>query len=283
MPFPVPGRIAESLRRSTVQIRGSQAQIEGCGSGIVLNERRILTNAHVVSGENLTVETWDGRSQRAKITKVDRARDLAVLVTEGLDAPPAILAAVEPKPGQPVIAVGNPLGFVGAVSTGFVYRLGGLRGLGSRRWIQADVRLAPGNSGGPLADINGHVLGVNTMVVAGLALSIPAAAAQVFLSNPASQGVLGAVLRLIMLRAPRHPVRPALMILELTQGGAADRASLLPGDILLNANGHSLHSPDDLSLALSAGTVHLEFHRAGNSRVRRVTVQLTAAPFVSAA
>ena len=86
-----------------------------------------------------------------------------------------------------------------------------------------------------------------------------------------------------MLRAPCRPVRPALMVLELTPGGAADRASLLPGDILLSANGQPMHSPDDLSLALSADTVHLEFHRAGNSRVRRVTVQLTAAPFVSAA
>lgn len=283
MPFPVPGRIAESLRRSTVQIREAIGNSEGCGSGIVLNDGRILTNAHVVSGSNPLVEAWDGRSQRAQIAKIDRTRDLAILLAEGLEAPSATLAALEPAPGQPVIAVGNPFGFIGAVSTGFVYRLGGLRGLGSRRWIQADVRLAPGNSGGPLADINGHVLGVNTMIASGLSLAIPASAAQMLLSNLSSQRPFGAVLRAVMLRSPQHPVRPALMILELIQGGAAHRASLLPGDILLNANGQPLHSPDDLALALSADTLQLEFHRAGNSRVRRVAVQLAPASLVSAA
>jgi len=176
VPFPIPGRIAELLRRSTVQIRG-------CGSGIVLNDDRILTNAHVLIGGDPAVETWDGKTLRARLVKMDRQRDLALLVTEQAGAFAATLASGEAKAGQAVIAVGNPLGFIGAVSSGFIYKVGAIRGLSVRRWIQADVRLAPGNSGGPLADINGRVIGINTMIAGGLALSIPVASVQEFLSD----------------------------------------------------------------------------------------------------
>ena len=152
MPFPVPGRIAEFLRRATVHVRAANANVEGSGSGVVLADGQIITNAHVALEIELTIEAWDGTARRAKVVKKDRSRDLALLAAEGLDAPPAALANNEPKTGAAVIAVGNPLGFVGAVSTGFVQAVGAIRGLGWRRWVQADVRLAPGNSGGALAD-----------------------------------------------------------------------------------------------------------------------------------
>ncbi len=93
------------------------------------------------------------QSRKAQVVRRDAHIDLALLSADGLDAPPARFANDEPKAGAAVIAVGNPLGFVGAVSTGFVQAVGTLRGLGWRRWVQADVRLAPGNSGGPLGDV----------------------------------------------------------------------------------------------------------------------------------
>jgi len=284
MPFPVPGRMAEFLRRATVQIRATgRSQEQGSGSGLVLSEGQIVTNAHVTQGDDIAIEAWDGRSHRAKIARRDPHADLALLLVEGIDAPPASLSNVEPKPGQAVIAVGNPMGFVGAISSGFVHGIGTLRGLGWRRWVQADVRLAPGNSGGPLADVHGQIVGINTMVAGGMALAIPAATVQRFLSAK-SQRALGVVVRPVTLRSPRHSPRPALLILELIANGAAERASLLPGDILVEAAGHELQSPDDLAAALAGGdTVQFGFHRAGDARIRKVTVELARIKQASAA
>jgi serine protease Do len=213
----------------------------------------------------------------------DTHSDLALLSADGLDAPPAALAGGEPKSGAAVIAVGNPLGFVGAVSTGFVSAVGTLRGFGGRRWVQADVRLAPGNSGGPLADVHGQIVGINTMVAGGMALAIPAAIVQRFLTAK-SQRTLGVTVRPVTLRSPNRSPRPALLILELTQGGAAERASLLPGDILVEARSNPLETADDLADALAAGEViQLGFHRAGDAKLRRVTVELAVSRQASAA
>ncbi len=276
MPFPVPGRLAEFLRRATVQIRSATSDAEGSGSGIVLQAGQIITNAHVTLGGALTVEAWDGSTYQARVVRKDSSIDLAVLTADTLDAPPAALAVHEPKPGAAVIAVGNPLGFVGAVSTGFVRAVSTIRGLGWRRWVQADVRLAPGNSGGPLADVTGQIVGINTMIAGGLALAIPAATVQRFLSAQ-SQRKLGVTTRPVMLRSPREATRPALLLLEIAAGGPAEHASLLPGDILLSANEKALQTPDDLSDALGGtGPVLFSFHRAGDAKVRRVTVELSS-------
>jgi serine protease Do len=282
MPFPVPGRIAEFLRRATVQIRAGGQDLQGSGSGIVLMAGQIVTNAHVAMGAEVTIETWDGAARKAQVMRRDAHADLALLATDGLDAPPAALANIEPKPGAAVIAVGNPMGFVGAVSTGFVNAVGSLRGLGGRRWVQADVRLAPGNSGGPLADVYGQIVGINTMVAGGLALAIPAASVQRFLASK-SQRTLGVVVRPVTLRSPKREARPALLILELTNGGPAERASLLPGDILVEAGGRPLETPEDLAVSLSSDVVQLGFHRAGDAKLRKVTVELATNRQASAA
>jgi serine protease Do len=283
MPFPVPGRIAEFLRRATVQIRASGENGQGSGSGVVLMAGQIVTNAHVAVGGDVTIEAWDGAARQAHVVRRDAHSDLALLSADGLDAPPAALANGEPKPGAAVIAVGNPMGFVGAVSSGFVHAVGSLRGLGGRRWVQADVRLAPGNSGGPLADVHGQIVGINTMVAGGMALAIPAANVQRFLTAK-SQRALGVVVRPVMLRSPKRQARPALLILELSSGGAAEHASLLPGDILVEAGGEPLETPEDLAVALAGGDVlPLGFHRAGDAKLRRVTVELAISRQASAA
>jgi serine protease Do len=252
------------------------ADVQGSGSGLVLSAGQVITNAHVAVGKEVIVEAWGGNSYKAHVLRKDPHHDLALLSADGLDAPPAALSGNEPKAGAAVIAVGNPLGFVGAVSTGFVQAVGVIRGLGWRRWVQADVRLAPGNSGGPLADVLGQIVGINTMIAGGLALAIPAASVQRFLSAK-SQRTLGVTVRPVTLRSPRQAPHPALLILELTAGGAAERASLLPGDILVEAGGQALHSPDDLAAALASGDiVSFAFHRAGDAKLRRVTVEMAS-------
>lgn len=281
MPFPVPGRIAEQLRQSTVQIRVGHGRAQGSGSGLVLNAGRIVTNAHVVSpgetssGGALRIESWDGQTRPARVLKIDRRRDLALVSVEGVMVMPGTLASKPAQPGQPVIAVGNPLGFVGAISSGVVHRVGTIRGLGPTLWIQADLRLAPGNSGGPLADLHGEVVGINSMTAGGLALAIPAQAVQRFVESGGDSRSLGVVVRPVPL--PSHPRarRSALLILELVANGAAERASLLPGDLLIAANGKPLTDPDELLAAIETNaTLPLEFYRGDTTRVRRVTVQL---------
>ncbi len=285
MPFPVPGRIAEQLRQSTVQIRTGRGRMLGSGSGLVLNDGRVVTNAHVVaSGGTLTIESWDGQAKSAKVMKVDRRRDLALIVVEGGAATPGTLASRAALPGQAVIAVGNPMGFVGAISSGIVHRVGVISGLGPTAWIQADLRLAPGNSGGPLADLHGQVVGINSMIAGGLALAIPAETVQRFIESKGESRSLGAVVRPVALDSRSGGRGLRLLILELVPDGPAERASLLPGDLLIAANDRPLTDPDELLAAIeSSSTLHVDFHRGDETRVRHVTVQLGDGRVVNAA
>ncbi len=274
MPIPVPGRLAEALRRSTVHVRVGNGRAEGSGSGIALIGDRIITNAHVVRGGSVTVEWWEGKSVAATVAKVDRRRDLALLQVPKLEAPPATLGdSSRLKAGTPVLAVGNPLGFIGALSSGVVHALRPMTGGGSK-WIHADVRLAPGSSGGPLADFHGQVLGVNTMIVSsGLALAIPSRVVQQFLLPSTGRKALGVTIRPVQSKNGQT----GLMILEIREGGAAERGSLLPGDILAGANGIQLRDADDLQAAMDEaanGLLHMEFYRAGRPELRRVVVEL---------
>jgi serine protease Do len=274
MPIPVPGRLAEALRRSTVHVRVDGGRAEGSGSGIALTGDRVITNAHVVRGGPVTVEWWEGKSTAATVTKVDRRRDLALLQVPKLEAPPAALGdSNRLKAGTPVLAVGNPLGFIGALSSGVIHAVRPVAG-GGPKWIHADVRLAPGSSGGPLADFDGQVLGVNTMIISsGLALAIPSLIVQNFLLPSTARKTLGVTVRSVQSRNGQA----GLMILEVAEGGAAERSSLLPGDILAGAAGKKFRDADDLQAAMDEAAdslLHIEFYRAGRPELRRVAIEL---------
>src|SRR5260370_28650921 len=180
----VPGfrEIAEKLRRSTVLIRAGS---RGCGSGVIWSSGgTIVTNSHVARGVQTTIELWDGREFRATTSSRDPRRDLAALRIDAANLPSAIAAdSSQIRPGELAIAIGNPLGFVVALTTAVIHALGPIRSLGSQSWVQAGVRLAPGNSGGPLAAARGPVMGTNTMVAGRLALAIPGNLVQKFLSG----------------------------------------------------------------------------------------------------
>src|SRR6266567_4250657 len=176
------GEVGESLRRSTVQIRGVSPRRESAGSGVIWDtEGTIITNAHVLGKGAHLVELWDGRSFPAEIKTRDDQRDLAQLKLPTTGLPGAAFRNNPVRPGELVVAVGNPLGFTGALTTGIVHAAGSFSGLGRRPWVHAAIRLAPGNSGGPLADAAGQVVGINTMIVSGgIALAIPSAAVEEF-------------------------------------------------------------------------------------------------------
>ena len=163
--------VVARLRRATVEVRG-RGRAAGSGSGVVWRPGLIVTNAHVATRGSTLVETEDGSVRAARLVASDPRRDLAVLEvdTSGLAAAD-IAPAGTLRVGALVLAVGNPLGLSGAVTTGIVHALSERH----RRTplILADVRLLPGNSGGPLGDATGRVVGVNTMIVRGLAAAIP--------------------------------------------------------------------------------------------------------------
>lgn len=163
-----------ALRRVTVQVRTRRA---GIGAGVVWDARGlVVTNAHVVHGDQVTVELEDGRAVPATLIGRDRRRDLAALL---LGEPTGLASAVRRDPlslqaGELAIAVGHPGGQVGAAALGVIHAAH--PGAAERRpsWIRADVRLAPGFSGGPLGDAAGRVLGINTLIQRGLAFAVPA-------------------------------------------------------------------------------------------------------------
>ena len=271
------GEIAEQLRRATVLIHSEN---RGSGSGIIWSsDGAIVTNAHVVRGSLARIQLWDNREFEATIASRDSRRDLAALRIAANNLPAASVAdSSQIRPGELVIAIGNPLGFVGALTTGVIHAVGPLRGIGSQMWVQAGVRLAPGNSGGPLADARGRVIGVNTMVVGGHALAIPSNAVRGFLAGGAPDAWLGVTVHPV--RVPRDASRGSafgLVLLEVEQGSPAASASLLPGDILLGTEERSFVSVDDLGDTLQGGRprlVRFEFLRGNYQSIRRVTVRL---------
>lgn len=144
----------------------------------------IVSNAHVVTGTPVSVRGWDGTDRDAELMARDTARDLALL---RVAAAPVSWHPVPPtarpvRAGSVVMAVGHPLGVAHAITSGEVHSVGPLRAAvplpGPARalpWVQVDLRLAPGNSGGPIVNARGELVGISTMIVGGLGLAIPLA------------------------------------------------------------------------------------------------------------
>jgi serine protease Do len=271
------GEIAEQLRRSTVVVHAGE---RGNGSGVIWSaDGVIITNAHVARASQMRVQLWDGREFDASLVSRDTRRDLAALRISAANLPAAAAAdSSQIRPGELAIAIGNPLGFVGALTTGVIHAVGPLRRWGSEPWVQADVRLAPGNSGGPLADARGRVIGINTMVAGRLALAVPSNAVTNFLASDPIDAWLG--VSVAPVRVPRPGSRAktfGLVLLEVEPDSPAANASLLAGDILLGTEEKSFTSLDDLANSLQGAgprLLRLAFLRGNYERFRRVTVQL---------
>lgn len=164
--------VAEALRRVTVEITAGAGAL---GSGVLWPRGCVVTSAHVIRAPRVAVRLVDGVRVEARLVARDVDADLALLRIPGSGLPAARLAsAATARVGALVVAVGHPLGVRGAVTAGVVHAIGPIVP-GGPPWIHADVKLAPGNSGGPLADVEGGVVGLNAMVAGGLALAVPIA------------------------------------------------------------------------------------------------------------
>ena len=154
------------------------------------------------------------------------------------------------------------------------------RDSGAQSWVLADVRLAPGNSGGPLADAQGRVIGINTMIVNGLGAAVPGNAVTAFLRRGASGFSLGVTVQPVRLEDRRF----GLLVLKVEAGSAAAHAPLWTGDVLTGAGGRPFRSVDDLHQALddAGGLIHLQFLRGDRAATREVSIRL-AHPVAEAA
>lgn len=277
MAIPGFGEIAEQLRRSTVLVHSGG---RGSGSGVIWSsDGLVVSNAHVVHGGHVKIQLWDGREFDAAVCLRDVRCDLAQLRIDAANLPAASVAdSSEVRPGELAIAVGNPMGFLGALATGVIHGVGPLQGLGGQTWVQADVRLAPGNSGGPLANAQGRVIGLNTMVAGRLALAIPSNAVRDFLTAGPASAWLGVTLHATHIPQPAGAARKfGLLILEIEPGSPANMASLVPGDILLGTEEKAFKTIEDLANALQGAgprVLRVEFLRGDYTRIRRVAVQL---------
>ena len=175
------GEVAKRLGRVTVQVRAGG---RSAGAGVVwLRSGIVITNAHVASDPRAEVVLPDGRALTAVVAGRDPRRDLAALAVTADDLEPALRADARGlRAGELVVALGHPLGVAYAAALGVVHRAPtGARGPSG--WLHADIMLAPGNSGGPLADTQGRVVGINAMIVGGLGIAVPTHVVEAFVRD----------------------------------------------------------------------------------------------------
>lgn len=262
---------------ASVVALGKDGRPAGQGSGVVFTpDGYLLTNSHVAGGAKNFRVTLPGRpAMEAALAGDDPETDLAVLrlAQSGLDFA-HFGSSSRLRIGELVIAIGNPFGYASTVTAGIVSALGRTLRTRSGRLIesviQTDAPLNPGNSGGPLVDGRGRVVGINTAIAGpaqGICFAIGSdtaedVAARLLRHGRIRRARLGIAAQTIMLdrRLARRLERPAqaVMVSEIMVEGAAARAGLQPGDILLTFDGQVLSGVDDLHRFLTA-------ERAGKS------------------
>ncbi|MBW4613481.1 MAG: trypsin-like peptidase domain-containing protein [Desmonostoc vinosum HA7617-LM4] len=247
--------LAARLRNSTVKVKSGSL---GGGSGVIWQTSPVLgrtqgnsliiTNAHVATSNRASVELFDGRVFDATRTHFDPQQDLAALKIAATDLNTATIGDSDAlRVGELVLAVGNPFADTGAVTTGIIHAH-------NRGVVTADIQLYPGNSGGPLADCLGRVVGINTMIAYGLAVAIPSNAVNRFLHGN-SRPQLGVTLQPVLVN--RRSL--GLLLLSILPGSAAEIAGLQIGDVLIGVAGRVFTSSNDLAKYL--------YHRQANESI----------------
>ncbi|MGE7777444.1 S1C family serine protease [Chitinophaga sp. NPDC101104] len=258
----------EAAGKSVVKIERLDAnrQVTGTGSGFFFSsDGYLFTNSHVVhKGSYFNVMLHDGSVYPATLAGEDPDTDIAILKSTAFDFQPAQLgAASDLQIGQLVIAIGNPMGFQHTVTTGVVSALG--RSLSSENGrtidglIQTDAALNPGNSGGPLINYRGEVVGVNTAMIRGaqglcFAISIDTArliAAELMKSGKVSRAYLGMMLQQVNLVPKLRSGlelknKSGLFVTGVERNGPANKAGVADGDIVVSFNDQPVETSDGL-------------------------------------
>ena len=279
-------QLAEGAGPSVVGI----GQRWGVGSGVVLGEGRVLTNAHNVRGDQVTVTFADGRTAEGSVAGHDIDADLAVIDVNTGGAPAVPWAdGTAPGVGTPVFALSNPGGRGLRVTFGFVSGIErtfrGPRGRRITGSLEHTAPLLPGSSGGPVLDAGGQLLGINTNRLGeGFYLAIPADEALRGRADALGRGESAVSPRLGVTIAPGYVARrlrravglpdtEGLLIREVAEDSPAARAGLAQGDLIVAAAGQPVHAADDLFDALQAargGTIELKLVRGTDERTLQV-------------
>ena len=253
---------------------------DGSGSGIIVREDGvILTNAHVVGdARSVRIGLADGRTLDGRVLGGDPSVDVAVVRVEAKGLPVASLGDADNlEVGQAAIAIGNPLGLERTVTSGVVSAVNRTpTGIGLDGLIQTDAAISPGNSGGPLLDSQGRVIGINTVVLRapgseGLGFAIPIGLAtdvaeQVLTTGRVTRAFLGINFRDIDAQLAGQfglPVDQGVIVAAVGQGTPAGRAGVRPGDIITQLDGTKVTQGGDLRRALRK-------HRPGDTVTLRL-------------
>lgn len=264
-------RVSEMLRPAVVNLRSGRGRHGGSGSGVLFTpDGFLLTNHHVVQGQDrVRVRLGEGREIGGRVIGNDPWTDLAVVQAEESNLPHAVLGdSARLRVGQLVVAIGSPFGFDSTVTAGVISALGrtlrGITGHLVENVIQTDAALNPGNSGGPLVDSRGRVIGINTAVIhpaQGLCFAIPINMAKHILPHLLQhgrvvRGYLGLHARNVPLPrdlADRFALTQtgAVEVIATEPGGPADQAGVLEEDLLVSLGDQPTTCVDDLHKLLT--------------------------------
>jgi serine protease Do len=259
--------------------------VRGQGSGFIVSaDGVILTNAHVVhDAKNVTVKLTDRREFQAKVLGSDPKTDVAVLKIDAKNLPVAPLGSVRNlKAGEWVLAIGSPFGFENSVSAGVVSAKG--RSLPDDSFvpfIQTDVAVNPGNSGGPLFNTHGEVVGINSQIYSrtggyqGVSFAIPIDIAtkvwnQIVATGHASHARLGVAIQEVnqtLADSFKLDKPEGALVSSVDRGGPGDKAGLKTGDVIRKVNGQPIVASGDLPAVIGGSApgekITLEIWRQG--------------------
>ena len=270
-----PAVVHVHVRKKMARRGPAPTEVEGSGSGVIITpDGYIVTNSHVIEDAgSVEISLADGTMCGADVIGQDTATDIALLRISGSALPMAYLGDSDKlKVGQMAIAVGNPLGFQSTVTAGVISALG--RSLRSRTGrlienvIQTDAALNPGNSGGPLVDSRGYVIGINTAIIQyaqGICFAIPVntmrwVVTQLIREGKVVRGFIGISGQTVPL--PVRVVRffqlghnSGVQVVDAVPGSPAHRAGLKEGDIIISFGGEPATSVDDIHRRLSRDAI----------------------------
>ncbi len=280
--------VIEKAQASVVQVRGEG---RGAGAGFVWHEKgAIVTNHHVIANAHtrLEVELRDGRVLEANVVDSDPNLDLALLNVPANKLPTLPIGdSSKLRVGDLVFAIGHPWGQRGVVTAGIVNALSKGRmynGDEQLAYIKSDVQLAPGNSGGPLLDAQGYVVGINSMITRGaLSVAIPSNVLSKWAAQlPLTRITLGVLVQSIALPATlrqrlANGQAVGLLVFGIVSGGLAEQSGLFVGDVLLDIANKPLHDVVTLRamLAQNSSQEMVRLHVLRGGAIREIDVALT--------
>lgn len=289
--------VAEQVSPSVVTVRTST----GLGSGVVLHDDVVVTNQHVVGQQrDVTVVFADGTDGPGQVLATDPVTDIAVIRTDRGKLPVPQFRQDLPRPGEPALAIGSPLGFENSVTAGVISGLHReIPGSASQTaslvdLIQTDASISPGNSGGALLDAQGRVVGLNEAYIppsagaVSIGFAIPTAtvldvAGQLLANGQVKHPYLGLTVGRLTPAIRQQlgvPVDAGALVVGLDQGGPAASAGVRTGDVITRFGNTQVNSVEDLLAALRAATPGQQavLSLARGSQRPQVTVTLGSRP-----